>query len=46
MIEDAVMFLCGLGEKKRKVDPIVKDLGTKKKYEKVEDLVKDFYKRS
>ena len=46
VIEDAVMFLCGLGEKKRKVDPIVKDLCTKKKYEKVEDIVKDFYKRS
>jgi len=46
LIEEAVMFLCCLGEKKRKVDSIVKDLGTKKKYEKVEDLVKDFYKRS
>tara|TARA_R110002051_G_C8461909_1_gene458525 strand:+ start:109 stop:612 length:504 start_codon:yes stop_codon:yes gene_type:complete len=46
VIEDAVMFLCCLGEKKRKVEHIVKDLGTKKKYEKVEDLVKDFYKHS
>ena len=46
VVEDAVMFLCCLGEKKRKVDPIIKDLSTKKKYEKVEDLVKDFYKRS
>lgn len=46
VVEDAVMFLCCLGEKKRKVDPIVKDLSTKKKYEKVEDIVKDFYKRS
>ena len=46
VIEDTVMFLCGLGEKKRKVDPIVKDLSTKKKYEKVVDLVKDFYKHS
>lgn len=46
VVEETVMFLCCLGEKKRKVDPIVKDLSTKKKYEKVEDLVKDFYKRS
>ena len=46
VIEDAVMFLCCLGEKKRKVENVVKDLGTKKKYEKVEDLVKDFYKHS
>ena len=46
VIEDAVMFLCCLGEKKRKVEHIVKDLSTKKKYEKVEDLVKDFYRRS
>ena len=46
VIEDAVMFLCGLGENKRKVEPIVKDLSAKKKYEKVQDLVKDFYKYS
>ena len=46
VIEDAVMFLCCLGEKKRVVDPVVKDLSTKKKYEKVEDIVKDFYKHS
>jgi len=46
VIEDAVMFLCGLGEKKKKVEPVVKYLSTKKKYEKVEDLVKDFYKES
>ena len=46
VIEDAVMILCGLGERKRKVEPVVKYLSTKKKYEKVEDLVKDFYKKS
>ena len=46
LVEDAVMFLCCLGEKRRKVDSIVKDLSTKKKYEKMEDLVKDFYKHS
>ena len=46
VVEETVMFLCCLGEKKRKVDPIVKDLCAKKKYEKVEDIVKDFYKRS
>ena len=46
VVEETVMFLCCLGEKKRKVEHIVKDLSTKKKYEKVEDLVKDFYKHS
>jgi hypothetical protein len=46
VIEDTVMFLCCLGEKKRKVEPIIKDLGAKKKYENVESLVKDFYKRT
>ena len=46
VVEETVMFLCCLGEKKRKVEHIVKDLSTKKKYEKVEDLVKDFYRRS
>ena len=46
VVEEAVLFLCCLGEKKRVVDPIVKDLSAKKKYEKIEDIVKDFYKHS
>ena len=44
LIDEAVLFLCCLGEKKRNVVRVLKNLSAEKKYDKVEDLVKDFYK--
>ena len=44
LIDEAVLFLCCLGEKKRNVERKFKDLTTYTEYDNVQDLVKDFYK--
>ena len=45
IIEDAIICLRNLGHRKKEVESIVKELATKERYESVERLIKDVYKK-
>lgn len=45
IIEDAISLLRSLGHAKKEVESVVKELAAKERYESVERLIKDVYKK-